>query len=177
MGYLGALGAFVATDLAWLSAMTPRIYRPTLGNVLLSGVNLPPAVAFYVLYPVGILIFAIGPATKSGSVISAIVSGERREIGEPILPTCPCSPSFSQDNRERRFQPIYEYPFWIRGPRLRQPGEVLCSRNLTGPTSSSAINKAKLPPRILPDCSIKLSNVRALAQCRSETSERGSSDG
>jgi len=75
IGYLAALGAFVATDLAWLTAMTPRIYRPTLGNVLLSGVNLPPAVAFYVLYPVGILIFAIGPATKSGSVTSAIIYG------------------------------------------------------------------------------------------------------
>ena len=75
ISYLAALVAFVAVDLAWLSAMTPRIYRPTLGNLLLSGVNLPPAVAFYVLYPVGILIFAIGPAMKSGSVISAIIYG------------------------------------------------------------------------------------------------------
>jgi len=75
ISYLAALVAFVAVDLAWLSAMTPRIYRPTLGNLLLSGVNLPPAVAFYVLYPVGILIFAIGPAMKSGSLISAVVYG------------------------------------------------------------------------------------------------------
>jgi len=75
IGYLAALTAFVGADLAWLSAMTPRIYRPTLGNMLVSAVNLPPAVIFYALYPIGILIFAIGPATKSGSVITAVVYG------------------------------------------------------------------------------------------------------
>jgi uncharacterized membrane protein len=75
MGYLAALAAFVAADLAWLAAMTPRIYRPTLESVLANGVNLPPAVVFYALYPVGILIFAIGPATKNGSAITAVVYG------------------------------------------------------------------------------------------------------
>jgi uncharacterized membrane protein len=75
MGYLAALAAFVAADLAWLTAMTPRIYRPTLEGVLANGINVPPAVVFYTLYPVGILIFAIGPATKNGSAITAVVYG------------------------------------------------------------------------------------------------------
>jgi uncharacterized membrane protein len=75
IGYIATLAVFIAADLAWLSVTTSRIYRPTLGNVLLSGVNLPPAVVFYALYPIGILIFAVSPATKNGSVMTAVVYG------------------------------------------------------------------------------------------------------
>src|ERR1700684_3231779 len=74
-GYVSALLTFVFVDMAWLGTMAPRFYRPTLGDIAISGVNLPPAIAFYVLYPVGLLIFASIPALKSGSITTAIVSG------------------------------------------------------------------------------------------------------
>ena len=65
-GYLAALVTFVAADMVWLGTMAPRFYRPTLGDIAISGVNLPPAILFYAIYPVGVLIFAISPALKSG---------------------------------------------------------------------------------------------------------------
>ena len=74
-GYVAALLTFLSADMAWLGTMAPRFYRPTLGDIAISGVNLPPAIVFYALYPVGLLIFATIPALKSGSIASAVVSG------------------------------------------------------------------------------------------------------
>jgi uncharacterized membrane protein len=74
-GYAGAFFSFVAWDLAWLGLMVPRFYRPTLGDIASSGINLPPAILFYVLYPIGLFIFAVGPALKSGSPGTALVYG------------------------------------------------------------------------------------------------------
>jgi uncharacterized membrane protein len=57
-GYVAALLTFFLADMAWLGTMAPRFYRPTLGDIAISGVNLAPAMVFYALYPVGLLIFA-----------------------------------------------------------------------------------------------------------------------
>ena len=75
VAYLAALATFVAADMVWLGAMAPRFYRPTLGDILLSGVNLPPAIVFYALYPVGLVIFAVAPALKTGSIGAALLHG------------------------------------------------------------------------------------------------------
>lgn len=74
-GYLGALVPFVAVDALWLTLMGPLLYRPTLGAILLSEVRLGPAIAFYVIYPIGILVLAVLPALKSRSLAAAIGSG------------------------------------------------------------------------------------------------------
>ena len=75
VGYGLALAVFVAVDMVWLSQMAPRFYRPILGDIAISEVNLPPAVLFYAVYPIGLLIFAIHPALKSGSISTAAVYG------------------------------------------------------------------------------------------------------
>ena len=74
-GYVAALFTFFAADMAWLGTMAPRFYRPTLGDISISGVNLPPAIVFYALYPIGLLIFATNPALKSGSMTTAVAYG------------------------------------------------------------------------------------------------------
>ena len=75
IGYLVALSTFVAADMVRLGVMAPRFYRPTLGDIAISGVNLPPAIVFYAIYPIGLLIFVISPALRSGSVMSAALYG------------------------------------------------------------------------------------------------------
>lgn len=75
IGYLASLATFVACDMAWLGTMAPRFYRPTLGDIAISGVNLPPAILFYAIYPVGLFVFSVNPALKSGSITTAIVYG------------------------------------------------------------------------------------------------------
>ena len=75
VGYGVALAVFVAADMVWLGAMASRLYRPTLGDIAISGVNLPPAILFYAIYPIGLLIFAVQPALKSGSMSTAAIYG------------------------------------------------------------------------------------------------------
>ncbi len=73
--YVAALLVFFLADMVWLGTMVSRLYRPTLGDILLSGVNVPPAILFYLLYPVGLVIFAIVPALKSGNITTALLLG------------------------------------------------------------------------------------------------------
>jgi uncharacterized membrane protein len=55
--------------------MGKMLYRPTLGDILLPGLNAPPAVAFYLVYPIGVLILATLPALKAGSASPALIYG------------------------------------------------------------------------------------------------------
>jgi uncharacterized membrane protein len=73
--YLSTLAAFVLLDMAWLGTMASRVYRPTLGDIMLADVNLPAGIAFYLIYPVGLVYFAILPALKSGSLGQALLGG------------------------------------------------------------------------------------------------------
>ena len=75
VAYLVGFAAFVAADMLWLGVMTPRLYRPTLSDILSATVNIPPAIAFYLLYPVGVVVFAISPALKSDSIAAAVIYG------------------------------------------------------------------------------------------------------
>ena len=60
--YIAALLLFFLADMVWLGAMSSRLYKPTLGDILLTNVSIMPAIAFYLIYPVGLAIFAINPA-------------------------------------------------------------------------------------------------------------------
>ncbi len=73
--YLSTLVAFVVIDFVWLTTMASRLYRPILGDILAPAVNFPPAIAFYLLYPLGIVIFAVLPALKSGGMTTALIYG------------------------------------------------------------------------------------------------------
>ena len=73
--YLATLIVFVACDMVWLGTMASRLYRPTLGDILSAEVNLPPAIVFYLIYPLGLVVFAVLPALKSASLGSAALYG------------------------------------------------------------------------------------------------------
>jgi uncharacterized membrane protein len=70
IGYLAVLVPFAAVDAVWLSLMASRLYRPTLGDILLTDLRVGPALAFYAIYPVGLLVFAVLPGLKSGSPVA-----------------------------------------------------------------------------------------------------------
>lgn len=73
--YLATAATFAVIDLGWLGVMVDRMYRPRLGDVLLDGVRLAPAVVFYLLYVLGIQIFAVRPAVAAGDVREALRKG------------------------------------------------------------------------------------------------------
>lgn len=67
--------AFLGIDAIWLTITADRFYRPNLSKVLADRVSLAPAAIFYLLYVAGIVIFAITPAFKTGSWVTAAVYG------------------------------------------------------------------------------------------------------
>lgn len=75
LSYAIALLLFAALDIVWLSVMGPALYKPALGDILAPTVRFAPALAFYVLYPVGLVVFAISPALKSESLGTAVALG------------------------------------------------------------------------------------------------------
>lgn len=75
VAYVGALVLFVAMDFVWLSTMGAALYRSTLGDMLATSVRLPPAIVFYLAYPVGIVVFAVMPALRAESALNALTLG------------------------------------------------------------------------------------------------------
>jgi uncharacterized membrane protein len=74
-GYVSILVVFGVIEAVWLSTMGPLLYRPTLGDILLTNLRVAPAVVFYLMYPVGILVFASLPALRADAMMSAVWLG------------------------------------------------------------------------------------------------------
>jgi len=64
--YSAAAVTMLGMDAVWLSVSADVLYRPLLGDIMLPGFRPVPAILFYVLYVVGIVIFAIKPALLTG---------------------------------------------------------------------------------------------------------------
>jgi uncharacterized membrane protein len=75
IAYASTVLAFLIIDLAWLTVIARRFYVDQLGPLLLEKPNLVAAGAFYAVYVVGIIIFAVAPALRGGGVSTALVYG------------------------------------------------------------------------------------------------------
>jgi uncharacterized membrane protein len=73
--WIGAGLVLAGLDSVWLISTNATIYRPILGSVLTSNFRPVPAILFYVLYLVGVVIFAVAPAIRSGRWRDATVMG------------------------------------------------------------------------------------------------------
>ena len=75
IAYAVTMLVFVMLDMVWLTWIGGPLYRQVLGDILIPGVRLQPAVLFYLLYPLGLLVFAVHPALNGGSVLTALMFG------------------------------------------------------------------------------------------------------
>jgi uncharacterized membrane protein len=66
---------FLVIDLVWLGVMTPRLYRPAIGHLMAGTINLPAAVAFYVVYIAAMAALAVAPAVEAGAPTRALFAG------------------------------------------------------------------------------------------------------
>lgn len=67
--------AFGALDALWLSQMTPRLYRPLMGDLLAARPNIAAAAAFYVIYVSCLCAIAVLPALERGGLSRASLFG------------------------------------------------------------------------------------------------------
>ena len=75
VAYISATIFFVALDFLWLGFIAKNFYQASLGHIMLEKPLLWAALLFYLLYPVGLLIFVIGPAIDAASVGRALAFG------------------------------------------------------------------------------------------------------
>ena len=75
VAYIAALVIFGVIDILWLTFVGAKLFRDTLGDVLAQDVRMAPAIAFYLLYSLGVVFFAIAPALRDASVMTALING------------------------------------------------------------------------------------------------------
>ena len=76
LAYIATGISFALIDSIWLRTMYERLYKPEIGSLMYEGgIRLGPAVAFYLLYILGMMIFAVGPALQSGKWQTALLWG------------------------------------------------------------------------------------------------------
>ena len=73
--YLIAAALFVAIDMAYLGTIGAKLFKETLGDVMAPSINVAPGGAFYLLFPIGILFFAIWPALATDRWTTALLNG------------------------------------------------------------------------------------------------------
>lgn len=72
--YLMTIPAFFLIDMIWLGTVATKFYQSQIGY-LLGPVNWPAAIIFYLLYIIGIIIFAVHPALVADSLGKAVLYG------------------------------------------------------------------------------------------------------
>jgi uncharacterized membrane protein len=65
---------FFIIDMVWLGVVAKDFYQQQLGY-LMGPVNWTAAIVFYLVYIVGILLFAVYPALQEGSLMKAVIFG------------------------------------------------------------------------------------------------------
>lgn len=65
----------IAIDMVWLTWLGRGFYMQEIGGLLLDTPNLPAALAFYVLYSVGVVVIIIAPALETQSAVRALIYG------------------------------------------------------------------------------------------------------
>ena len=73
--YLGAGLVMAGLDSLWLVIANQAVYRANLGPILMTGFRPAPAVLFYLVYLVGVVILAIRPTATDNSLRAAAIRG------------------------------------------------------------------------------------------------------
>lgn len=70
--FLASLLAFLLIDLTWLGWVARGFYRRYLGHLLAGRTNWAAAIVFYLLFVLGLQVFAIVPGLAAGSFIKTL---------------------------------------------------------------------------------------------------------
>lgn len=73
--YVTTLITFLVIDGIWLGVVAKNMYSNSLGHLMADKPNWIPALIFYFLYPLGVVIFALNPALESKDVMTAVKLG------------------------------------------------------------------------------------------------------
>ena len=75
IAYLCTALVFLLIDFVWLSYIAKDMYMNALGHLMLDDVNMKIAAGFYLMYGVGMVIFAVNPALVQDQWQTALIFG------------------------------------------------------------------------------------------------------
>lgn len=75
IAYAAVSCCFLALDAAWLTLYAVSQFQSAIGTILRAQPDVLAAAAFYVLYPIGLVVLAIAPALAAGSMKTAALKG------------------------------------------------------------------------------------------------------
>lgn len=73
--YFATAIILIVLEFVWLSQTVEPLYRRTLGAIMAEKARVPAALAFYIVYVFGVIIFAVQPALASGDWHRALLNG------------------------------------------------------------------------------------------------------
>jgi uncharacterized membrane protein len=73
--YVSFLVTLVTVDLIWLLGIAKNLYRDEMGDLMASEPKLIAALAFYLIYALGVCIFVIAPALSKQSCSDTLIYG------------------------------------------------------------------------------------------------------
>ena len=73
--YFVTLTAFLAIDAVWLALVARTFYRRYLDWLMAANPNWIAALAFYLLFVVGVLVFVVVPGVEDGSLRTTLLKG------------------------------------------------------------------------------------------------------
>jgi len=71
--YLFSLFVFLGIDFVWLSFVAKNFYRQHIGHLMTSSPKLLPAGIFYLTFVIGVILFAVLPGLKDGSLSKTLL--------------------------------------------------------------------------------------------------------
>lgn len=73
--YLVSVVVFFVIDMLWLGFVAPSFYKSQIGHLMADTVRWPVAIVFYLVFLVGLAIFALIPALDGGGIRHALLFG------------------------------------------------------------------------------------------------------
>ncbi len=73
--YVVAVVIFLAIDLIWLGVVARSFYQAQMGHLMRPNVNWSAAIAFYMVFVLGIVVLSVMPAVERQSLSHAIILG------------------------------------------------------------------------------------------------------
>lgn len=73
--YSVAVVIFLVVDMVWLGVVARSFYQAQLGHLLRPNVNWAAAIAFYLLFVLGIVVLSVMPAVERQSLARAVLLG------------------------------------------------------------------------------------------------------
>ena len=73
--YLTTLSIFLAIDMVWLGFIAKNLYSDQIGFLMAEQINWVPAILFYLLFCLGLVILVIKPALQKKSLKDAVLKG------------------------------------------------------------------------------------------------------